>query len=726
MTEDLHKRISYLSDINKELLKEITRFDMRVTALNTKLVKQQRAIDLLVELQRSIATTKSNMDFLNNCGRLITSHLGLGATYIYLPDETKNDEYTLLPGLLGLYASHKPAENINFLKDSDLPPMEETLLVTGQTGPDAKINALRKKFALSSFIISRVPVRSNRNMLFICGIYRIDHTMNPELNEVDIRTLEAVGVLISSYLRKTELIQLTEADRVKTEFVTNMSHEFRTPLTLITCLLEEIKNNQSVNLQKEETEKFKTVLQNTERIRQLIEQLLDITRLETTGEKLLLENHSVGEFLTALYNSFSSLAKKNKVKFSFSLNSLSVETWYDEDKLEKIVSNLLTNAFKYTRDKVQLSGEVINEGHSTCVVISVRDNGSGIPAEEQELIFNRFYRIEKAGNASREGTGIGLYFVKKLVELHRGRIELKSSNKGSEFIICIPASKDQFRAADEPAIHKQTKSAPENTSAGLIKTEDRSTLILVVEDNAELNRLISESLSETGRVISAFNGKEGFETAVQDIPDIIICDVMMPVMDGMAMLRNIRNNRLTRHIPVIMLTARAGRENKIEGLSSGADDYITKPFDTRELILKTRNQLERIQAQKENFRKTFTLEITHTDHPHQNDLLLNHITGFLKENCHDPSLDVEAIADRLNVSRTQLYRKTEALTGYKPAELLRMVRLKEAASMFRSGYDNVAQVMYRVGFNNQSHFSRIFRKEFFMNPSEYIRKNKDK
>lgn len=726
MTEDLHKRISYLSDINKELLKENTRFDMRVTALNTQLVKQQRAIDLLVGLQRSIATTKSNLDFLNDCGRLITSHLNFGATYIYLPDETKNDEYTLLPGLLGLYASHKPDGNINFLKDSDLPPMEETLLVTSQTGPDAKINTLRKKFALSSFIVSRVPVRSNRYMIFICGVYRIDHTMNPELNEVDVRTLEAVGVLISSYLRKTELIQLTEADRVKTEFVTNMSHEFRTPLTLITCLLEEIKNNQSVSLQRGETEKFKTVLQNTERIRQLIEQLLDITRLETTGEKLLLENHSVGEFLTALYNSFTSLAKKNKVKFPFSLNSISEETWYDEDKLEKIVSNLLTNAFKYTRDEVQLSGEVITEGHATCIVISVKDNGPGIPTEEQELIFNRFYRIEKAENASREGTGIGLYLVKKLVELHRGRIELKSSNNGSEFIICIPASADQFRAADEPAIDEQTKPVPENTSAGLIKTEDRSTLILVVEDNAELNRFISESLNETCRVISAFNGKEGFETAVQVIPDIIICDVMMPVIDGMAMLRNIRNNRLTRHIPVIMLTARAGRENKIEGLSSGADDYITKPFDTRELILKTRNQLERIQAQKENFRKTFTLEITHTDHPHLNDLLLNQITGFLKENCHDPSLDVEAIADRLNVSRTQLYRKTEALTGYKPAELLRMVRLKEAASMFRSGYDNVAQVMYRVGFNNQSHFARIFRKEYHMNPSECIRKNKDR
>lgn len=726
MNEDLQKRIAYLSDINKELLKEITRFDMRVTALNTQLVKQQRTIDLLVELQRSIATTKSNMDFLNACGRLITSHLGFGATYIYLPDEKKDDEYKLLPGLLSLYASHKPADNINVLKDSDLPPMEENLLVTGQTNADEKINALRKKFTLPSFIITRVPVRSNRKMLFICGVYRIDHTMNPELNEVDVRTLEAVGVLISSYLRKTELIQLTEADRIKTEFVTNMSHEFRTPLTLITCLLEEIKNNKSVILHKEEAGKFETVLQNTERIRQLIEQLLDITRLETDGEKLIVEKHNVGEFMTALYNSFTSLAKRNKVKFSYSLNSLSGETWYDEDKLEKIVSNLLTNAFKYTRDEVQLSVEVRTEGHSTDIIISVRDNGPGIPTEEQALIFNRFYRVKKAENASREGTGIGLYLVKKLVELHLGRIELKSNRMGSEFIVSIPASGSQYKIINIPASPLQIITDQITHSKGLRNNKKvKSTIILVVEDNSELNRYISDSLKDIGRVISSFNGKEGFDTAVHEIPDIIISDVMMPVMDGMSMLRNIRSNKITRHIPVILLTARAGRENKIGGLSSGADDYIIKPFDIRELLLKTRNQLERIRAQKENFRKAFTTEITSSEDPQLNDILLSRLTEILKKNCHDPALHVEIIADKLNISRTQLYRKMEVLTGYRPAEFLRIIRLKKAAALFQSGYDNVAQVMYQVGLNNQSNFARIFKKEFHMNPSEYIQKNRN-
>lgn len=723
MNKDLHKHITYLSDINKELLKEITRFDMKVIALNTQLVKQQRAIDLLVELQRSIATTKSDMDFLNACGRLITSHLNFGATYIYLPDDKNQEEYTLLPGLLNPFKDHKTALNINTLKASELPPMEETLIVTSKPTIDKKAKALGDKYSFSNLIIAKVPYKSNRQLIFLGGVYKIDHTMNLELNEVDARTLEAVGVLISSYLRKTELIQITEADKIKTEFVTNMSHEFRTPLTLITCLLEEIRNNNLEHFQKDDYSKFETVLRNTERIRELIEQLLDISKLETEREKLLVEKHNVGEFLTALYNSFTSLAKKNKVKFSYTLNSLSDETWYDEDKLEKIVSNLLTNAFKYTRDSVKLSGEVTNNSYSSELIISVKDNGRGIPIEEQSLIFNRFYRVQKGEDASKEGTGIGLYFVRKLVELHRGRIELRSSSKGSEFIIGIPASRGYYNLQEAPSESESTGSERITLPLQRDKTLSRSTMILVVEDNVDLNRYISASLKDVAQVVSAINGKEGLELAVKHIPDMIISDVMMPVMDGVEMLRQIRNNRITRHIPVIILTAKAGRENKIDGLDSGADDYITKPFDTQELLLKTRNQLELTKSLKESFRKEFFQHATYTDHPHLNDILLNQITQILRDNCHDPSLSVETLADRLNISRTQLYRKTEVLTGYKPAELLRIIRLKKAAALFQSGYDNVAQVMYQVGFNNQSNFARIFRKEYNMNPSEYIRKN---
>jgi len=722
MDENLHKRIAYLSDINKELLKELTRFDMQVTAMNSKLVRQERTIDLLIELQHTIANSESNEDFLYTCARLINSHLNMSATYIYLPDPLSEEEYKLLPGLVDLYSNSKSADSIGILPLKDLPPFKKYLLANNTNTDNFLLNALRDRLDLASFVIYAVRYDEVNRMLIISGISRVDNTISIDLNELDVKTIEAVGVLISSYLRKTELIQVTEADKIKTEFVTNLSHEFRTPLTLITCLLEEIGAENFNLLNKEAKESFETVINNTSRIRELIEQLLDISKIETQREKLRIEKHQLSEFLSNMYNSFTSLARKNHIHFSYSFSAMTEETWYDADKIEKILSNLLTNAIKYTEDRVVLSAEVLIENGTAYSVFSVKDNGPGIPKEEQKKIFHRFYRVENAEHASKEGTGIGLYFVEKLVEIHKGQLELKSNDSGSEFIIKIPVTRafyDLDRDEGEPEHLIETTLS---SSIHPLKAECSESTILVVEDNVDLNAYISRNLMGTSRIISTYNGKEGLDAAISEIPDLIISDVMMPEINGVDMLRIIRENQITSHIPVILLTAKAARESKIEGLESGADDYITKPFDKKELLLKARNLIARSRSAREKFRKEFSINTDEADIPLVRDQLFEAISTQLKENFHDSDFKVEDLAYKLNISRTQLYRKTEALTGYKPAELLRMMRMRKAAAMFRKGYTNVAEVMYEVGINNQSNFAKNFRKQFGSNPSEYIRK----
>jgi len=724
MSDDLQKHIDYLSGINKELLKELTRFDMQVTSLNTRLAKQQRTIDLLIELQHSIAISESNESFLYNCARLISSHLDMSATYIYLPELSDDTGYSILPELSDLYIARKESDKIRKLLIKDLPPFKDYILVKKEKSDNILISALKERFDFDSFIIFAVRYNEMNKLLIMSGIKIVDNTIRMELNDIDAKTIEAVGVLISSYLRKTELIQVTEADKIKTEFVTNLSHEFRTPLTLISCLLEEIKSENSSCLQKQEEDKIEIVIRNTNRIRELIEQLLDISKLETQREKLVIEKHSLSDLLTSIYNSFISLARKNGIQFSYSFSALAEETWYDSDKVEKILSNILTNAFKYTKSKIVLSGEVLTENNQIVAVISVRDNGPGIPKEEQGKIYNRFYRIGTSEKPSIEGTGIGLYFVKKLLEIHHGIIELDSNKKGSVFRIKIPVSKEHYKTEKTGLGFRVVKKDHKHSTIQAFGNENEDLRILVVEDNRDLNAYISNSLKETASIFQTFNGKEGLDAAVREMPDLIITDVMMPEINGIEMLKKIRENQITRHIPVIMLTAKASRENMIEGLESGANDYLTKPFDKQELLLKSRNLLERSSSLRDKFRKEFSTLTVDSEIRSVQDQMLFSITSFMKENCHESELKAEDLAERLHISRTQLYRKTEALTGYKPAELLRITRIKKAAGMFSSGHTNVAQVMYEVGINNQSNFAKNFKKQFGMNPSEYIQKNK--
>lgn len=426
------------------------------------------------------------------------------------------------------------------------------------------------------------------------------------------------------------------------------------------------------------------------------------------------------------------MAIQKKINFKYSIDGSFEECWYDENKIEKIITNLLSNAFKFTPEKghIEFSLTALEVKGFPGVIFSVKDTGPGIPDAEKQKVFDRFYQVSQTRKGKNEGTGVGLYLVKKFTEMHHGELELKTKlKKGSQFIVAIPTHKEAFSdeeimaGSDVKASGKirdtTSINRDESFESNIARKENRP-LVLIVEDNVDLNAFIVKNLSGKFHVINAFDGKEGLEKAINRIPDLIVTDLMMPEMDGIEMSLEIKSNERTRHIPIIMLTAKADRSSKLEGLEEGGDDYIVKPFDMEELILKIRNQVQTQNRLREKIRKELITTAEDHEIPSVEDSLLQKTLELMKGHLSEPEFYVTDLCRELCISRMQLYRKIQALTGYKPGELLRILRLKTAAQMFKNGHRNVTQVMYEVGISNPSNFARLFRKQFGMNPSEFI------
>jgi len=728
------KRIEYLLTLNKELVRELTRFDLTLTNTRLNLGKQQKAFKLLLEIQKVIGYSKSDKELYTEVAELIDSVLGMVATYIFEPIESSPGEFRLL-------CFHETVEEKVLvpakLKNLRIPEnsgYDDLVLINRQTSHSYSDGILNSITGLSSLIFSPVKYNDSIEILIITGIKVSDSAFHLDLTQEDLETLGAVNILISSYLRKVELIRLNEKDKFKTEFVSNISHEFRTPLTLILGLLEQVKNDMSPNLDDKSLDKIEIIINNADRIKQLINQLLDISRIETNTERLSVRKLSLGDLITTIARSFFSLAQKNRIEFRFSFSDSSNESWFDQDKLEKILTNLLSNAFKFTgeKGKVELSVYVEDQGSNTIAVFSISDTGAGIPPGESQKVFERFYQVKKGKKDYQDGTGIGLYMVKIFTELHHGDVSLTSKvNMGSVFTIKIPINKNAYSNDElfpENEIISKTKNTKGLTSYEIPVTKSVNEkkkikpVVLIVEDHIDLNSYIESGLIEDFSVLCAYNGKQGLESAILKIPDLIITDIMMPELDGYEMTTKLKENDKTRHIPIIMLTAKADKISKIEGLECGADDYMCKPFDMDELSIKVRNHIETTRCLREKFREDFLTTPDESEIPSPvGDNLVKNVIELIKVNLQDSDFQVSDICHELFISRTQLYRKIEALTGYNPGELMRIIRLKSAAAMFRKGHGNVAQVMYQVGFNNQSNFTKIFRAQFGTTPSAYLR-----
>ncbi len=544
-------------------------------------------------------------------------------------------------------------------------------------------------------------------------------------------------------IKEMEVSKMQELDHMKSRFFANISHEFRTPLTLIQGPIEELRKQFQGNPE-ESIQLFQTVKRSTQRLQDLINQLLDISKLETGNVNLQVSQGNLVEFVKAIVLSFLSLAEYKKIRYEYDLPDEGEMVHYEPDKIEKILTNLISNAFKFTNENGIIHVdirflEVSPNNTLDSVEIKVSDTGKGIPEEMLDKIFDRFYRVGDPDTGEVEGTGLGLALTKELVELYRGKISVESEvGKGSTFTVTLPVSAAQFRpeeivslSSDENIKTESVASVHEHEDyedtepieSQIPDTTKEKPVILIVEDNDDLRKYISRNLEKNYSILFAENGKIGLDKAHENIPDLIISDVMMPVMDGMVMCEQLKRDERTDHIPVILLTARADRDSKLEGLETGADDYLVKPFDTEEMNVRIKNLLEQRRKLRKKFRFDFLSDTTDMELPPK-DKFIERLLDIFDQHISDPDFKMSQLSGELSLSQSQVLRKVMAITGYAPNELLRNHRLKRAAALFRSGHNHVAQVMHQVGFNNQSYFSKCFGELFEMTPSQFIADSK--
>jgi len=527
---------------------------------------------------------------------------------------------------------------------------------------------------------------------------------------------------------------LLEMDQLKSRLFSNISHELRTPLTLIMSPLEEILSDEPGIKPSRKT--ILMMQRNTKRLLNLVNQMLDLSKLDAGSLKQELVKEDIVKFIRVLIISFASLAEKRLISFPYNLPEGKLITWFDPDKFEKIITNLLSNAFKFTSEGGEVKCEVIlPEQENEMMEVIVSDTGIGIPSNEIENVFDRFHQVESTNFNGSGGTGIGLALTKELVELLHGEIDVRSKlGKGTTFTVRVPVGKDhlseeefllkkpdEIDTIDYSIDHDDIKDSGESTEDIFQSTgsEDESPLVLIVEDHTDIRTHLREKLEDSFRIMEANDGIVGLDKAIENIPDLILTDLMMPRMNGVEMCNKLKTDERTSHIPVIMLTAKAEEEDKLAGLETGADAYIIKPFSMKEVRLRVRKLIEQRNMLRDRFSREITLELKDITITSVEDKFLQNTMIIIEEHMDDDEFEVRKLQDEVGMSRMQLFRKLKAVTGQTPSEFIRTVRLKRAAKLFEQNFGNVAQVAFKVGFNNLSYFAKCFKELYKVAPSDY-------
>lgn len=539
-------------------------------------------------------------------------------------------------------------------------------------------------------------------------------------------TLIIVLVYLKQYSQaeKDKAERLRELDEVKTRLYTNITHEFRTPLTVILGVTDQMEEHPDRDLRKG----LKKIRQNSQNLLHLVNQMLDLARLEVGAMPMKLIHDDVIRYLKYLTESFQSMAESHQVQLSFHSAADTFFMDYDSDKLNGIVSNLLSNAIKYNRPGGTVKVVVIVETEQAQMLeIRILDTGLGIPEDRLDYIFDRFYRIDHDSHQKAAGSGLGLAITIELIHLLQGEIEVKSTpNTGTEFILKLPISHhaslpdtkqdswefDQVTAL-EPGI-------PDGEDP--VKKNDLPVL-LIVEDNRDVTEYLQSLLENEYAVQITENGRMGLELARELIPDIILSDVMMPEMDGVSMLRELKKDIRTSHIPVILLTAKADLASRLEGLETGAEAYLSKPFNREELFIRLRKLVElrkKLRARYSSFQLPKTSDELHFQ---QEDAFMKKLQAAFYENLGDEDFGIDQLCDIMAMSRAQIYRKFKALTNRSIKDYLISFRLHIAKKLLSESDLNVTQVAYQVGFKNLSHFSHRFHEEHGINPGA-VKKNR--
>jgi signal transduction histidine kinase/DNA-binding response OmpR family regulator/predicted negative regulator of RcsB-dependent stress response len=533
-------------------------------------------------------------------------------------------------------------------------------------------------------------------------------------------TVSLAGIVYNRYTVKLKANRkLKELDQMKSRFFTNVSHEFRTPLSLILGPLEEKLRTTTDSA---ERESLKLMHRNATRLQNLINQLLDLSKLEAGNMELQLQEAELSSFIRLISSTFSSLSHRKNLTYKQEIFEGPVMACFDRDKVEKMINNLLSNAFKFTNEGGFVSMKAsVDDGILT---VEVKDSGVGIPESKLGLIFNRFYQVDDSITRSAEGSGIGLALTKELAELHRGKISVTSREGiGTVFTLSLPVNRESFSDLDviaQPTDGQQ----PVFNAPGIEQyhhdTDESKPLVLVAEDNDDMQRFIYDLLKDRYRVECVSNGMQAYELSKALVPDLVITDWMMPVMDGRECCEKLKITDATSHIPVLMLTARADQSSKLEGLETGADEYLVKPFDTNELSVRVSNLIEQRKKLREIFSKELVLQPRNVSLPSRDAMFLTKLLELLENKYSDPDFSVEELAGDVNMSRMQLHRKTKALTDQSPGEFLRRFRLERAKQLLSVPGTQVSEVCFQVGFNNVSHFSKAFKDFTGITPTEFI------
>ncbi len=561
-----------------------------------------------------------------------------------------------------------------------------------------------------------------------------------------LRKYELNRVQLKDKIKLDEAVlkEKVETDKIKSRFFANISHEFRTPLTLILGPSEKIISGSSDDVQKDAG----IIRRNSRRLLQLVNQLLDLSKLEAGKLKLEASKNNIVSFVKGIALSFESLSEQKDITLKIVSVKEFIEVYFDKEKMIKVFSNILSNAFKFTPNNGKIT--VSLKQNDKNAEIKIRDTGIGIPRDEIPKLFDRFYKVDSSITKEHQGTGIGLALAKELVELHHGSISVESEiGLWTEFTVNLPLGKEHIN--NEEIVEEIEGKGVEISSgtdnfilSGLeedyrdinalkeVANEEDKTIILIVEDNYDMREYIKEILEKDYVVEEAVNGEQGIRKAESIIPDLIISDMMMPKMDGNEMTRILKNSEKTSHIPVIILTAKIGHENKLEGLETGADDYLTKPFDIKELQVRIKNLINLRKKLQEKLSKIEMSAATVKENSSLSnqskpvklrsvdERFLDKIEKIINEHISEEDFSTEELGRKLGMSYSQVFRKIKALTGKSPNLFVRSIRLLKAKAMIENGDGNISEIAYSVGFSSPVYFSKCFKEEFGYPPKNFI------
>lgn len=549
---------------------------------------------------------------------------------------------------------------------------------------------------------------------------------------------------------KDLVVQIETLSRAKVKFFTNITHEFRTPLSLILGPVETLtKAEDPVS---EKFNLYQIIKRNALRLQKLINQLLEIRRIETGTMELTLRRENIVKFVRDIKELFNNQSMQKFIQFTFTSDINHYDIYFDQDKIEKIVFNLLSNAFKYTQDYGKISVSIsinhfskpkiegFNKDLDKFIIFTVKDTGKGIEPERLAGIFERFKSADiSLAVSNMQSTGIGLSYIKELVEFHEGRIFVESRpGEGTTFTILIPKNLQPSGLQPQP-VELTAFDLSKSLDANLIDIEETETVnghvhedkidiekysLLIVEDNEDIKVYLKSLLKSKYNIITAKNGKEGLEKLSQEEIDLIISDIMMPEFDGLKLCKEVKSNFETSHIPVLLLTAKTLKKSELTGYESGADDYITKPFDPEILELKIKNIFDTREKLKARFMKDFKFKPKEIKVTSADEQLLNRMVELMEEHISDADFDVNKMCDMVNLSHMHFIRKVKQLTGKKPVDLLKSFRLQRAKQLLEQDKLNISEIAYMVGYDLPNSFSRAFKKEFGISPTEFVNEQK--